>query len=80
MRPFDPDAQRWHFVPARPEAEIRFRRWTIVIIVLLAMLVTGLFLTIVIPRPAGSASFAAPEAGTSVVSSASGWVYPKSAA
>jgi len=58
MRPFDPDAHPWHFVPARPEAEIRFRRWNIVIITLLALLVGGLFLTIVVPRPGSVDAFA----------------------
>jgi len=58
VRPFDPDARAWYFVPARPEAEARFRRWNIVIITLLAMLVVGLFLTIVIPRASTSATFA----------------------
>ena len=58
MRPIDPDSQPWHFVPASPGAEVRFRRWNLVIIILLGMLVLGLFLTVVVPKPGADASFA----------------------
>jgi hypothetical protein len=58
VRPIDPDSQPWHFVPANPEAEVRFRRWNLVIIFLLGMLVLGLFLTVVVPKPGTDTSFA----------------------
>jgi len=58
VRPIDPDSQPWHFVPANPEAEVRFRRWNLVIIILLAMLVLGLFLTVVVPKPGADTTFA----------------------
>jgi hypothetical protein len=58
MRPIDPNSPPWHFVPADPGAEVRFRRWNLVIIIWLGMLVLGLFLTAVIPRPGADSSFA----------------------
>ena len=58
MRPIDPNSQPWHFVPVNPGAELRFRRWNLVIIILLGMLVLGLFLTVVVPKPNAGTSFA----------------------
>jgi hypothetical protein len=58
MRPIDPNSQGWYFVPAKPGADIRFRRGNVIIIVLLGMLVFGLFLTIVVPKPGADSTFA----------------------
>ena len=51
MRRRDPDFEPWYFLPRDPYAEARFRRWNIVIISILGLLVLGLFLTVVIPNP-----------------------------
>jgi hypothetical protein len=42
MRPYDPDLESFHFVPVDPRAELRFRRWNLIIITLLVILVVGL--------------------------------------
>jgi hypothetical protein len=52
MRHRDPDSDFWYWVPANPQAEIRFRRGNIVIITFLAILVIGLFTAVVLPKNA----------------------------
>jgi hypothetical protein len=50
------DPQRWYLVPVNPGAEASFRRWNLVIILFLAMLVLGLFLPAIVPQRGSRAS------------------------
>jgi len=33
----------WHFLPVKPEVETSFKRWSLIVIALLALLVAGVF-------------------------------------
>jgi len=55
----DPDQERWFFVPVQPGTTASLRRWDVVIISLLSLLVLGLLLVAIIPQKASSASPAA---------------------
>jgi hypothetical protein len=59
MRPSDPDFPPWNFLPVNPASEQRFRRWNIVIITLLGLLVLGLLLTAVVPQSSPTSSSSA---------------------
>jgi hypothetical protein len=50
---------RWSFVLPARETVARFRRWNVVLIVVLAFLVLGVFVAAKAPEPGGSASGAA---------------------
>jgi hypothetical protein len=49
-------ALRWSFAPVTPGTEARFRRWNIVLIVILAFLVLGVFVAGKAPEPESYAS------------------------
>lgn len=46
---------RWSFVPPAPGIEAKFRRWNIVLIVILAFFAFGLFVIVKAPPPASKA-------------------------
>ena len=50
----------WYIVPVKPGADATFRRWNVVIISILAVLVLGISLALIIPQPTGSAAHRAP--------------------
>jgi hypothetical protein len=58
MRSRNSDLPTWHFVPVQPGIEASFRRWNVVIIVFLAMLVLGLFTLALVPQAGTAASLA----------------------
>jgi serine protease Do len=56
MRSKDSDLPQWHFLPVKPGVEASFRRWNVVIIFVLAMLVLGLFTLALVPQAGTAAS------------------------
>jgi serine protease Do len=56
MRSKDSDLPQWHFLPVKPGVEASFRRWNVVIIFFLAMLVLGLFTLALVPQAGTAAS------------------------
>jgi hypothetical protein len=58
MRSRNSDLPTWHFVPVQPGIEASFRRWNVVIIVFLAMLVLGLFTLALVPQARTAVSVA----------------------
>lgn len=49
MRRIDSDPQPWHLIPAKPGDAASARRWNLVIIAFLALLVLGLFTLALVP-------------------------------
>ncbi len=58
MRRIDSDPQPWHLLPAEPGDAAIARRWNLVIIAFLALLVLGLFTLALVPQAGSSASAA----------------------
>ncbi len=58
MRSFNWVSKRWHFTPAKPGVNASFRRWDLVVISILAMLVLPLIVITLVPQPGRSASVA----------------------
>jgi hypothetical protein len=52
------DPERWNFVPVKPEAECRFRRTNLVVILILGFLVLGLLVAVFDPQLGRGASVA----------------------
>jgi hypothetical protein len=51
----DWDPERWYLVPVRPGTIVTLRRWSVLCISLLALLVLGFLLIAVVPQKASSA-------------------------
>jgi hypothetical protein len=47
---------RWSFVPPAPGTDAKFRRWNIILIVILAFFVLGVFVVARAPEPGSNAS------------------------
>ncbi|HEY2819739.1 MAG TPA: hypothetical protein VGJ06_01755 [Candidatus Acidoferrum sp.] len=52
---FDDFNSQWHFVPVQPEAFRAFRRGNRVMFAILAVLVVGVFIAMIAPRPVHNA-------------------------
>ena len=50
MRNSESNPGRWYFVPVKPEIIASLRRWNIVVIMILAMLVAGMFMVAAVPH------------------------------
>jgi hypothetical protein len=58
MRRSDSDFQPYHLIPLKPGEDARARRWNLVIIAILAVLVLGLFTLALVPQRGSNASAA----------------------
>jgi hypothetical protein len=50
----DSDPQPWYLVPLTPDSVTHFRRWNLITISILALVILGFLGVAIIPQPAGT--------------------------